>query len=525
MRASHFPQILGLFLAAAALPFAAPAATITVNSTADVAANDGQCTLREAINAAKNDAASGAAAGECAAGSGTDTIAFNVTGTGCNGSGVCTITPGSPLPGLGNSVTIDGYTQTAASVNTLATGTNAVLKIVLSGSGGAADCPRPSFPRHDPRPRHQRLHDRNQGVRRHRPQSPRQLHRSEPRGHCGGRQRRRDHFQRPLERRDRRNRPRRSKPAFRQQQRERQRDPGSGGRIRHSGEPHRHGRGGTSAIPNVYNGGALTISASNTLIGGTADGAGNVISGNTGSGISTGGTNITVQGNLIGTTASGAGALGNSQQGIFLNGAATIGGPDAGEGNVIAHNQFGGVWISAGSAGAKVRGNSIHDNGGGGYPRHRRPAARSQPERSRRRDLAAELSRDHGRDGVLGLGDPEQQGEHDVRHRRLREPDLQPLRLSARGRRTSARRRRRPTAAATPRSTATVTVPAGTEGHGDGDRNAGHEHDVGVLAVRRSAGGLPGGRSGLRAPPPTATASSSRARPRRPAELGRIPRR
>ncbi len=124
---------------------------------------------------------------------------------------------------------------------------------------------------------------------------------------------------------------------------------------------------GTSAIPNVYNGGALTISASNTLIGGTADGAGNVISGNTGSGISTGGSNITVQGNLIGTTASGAGALGNSYQGIFLDGAATIGGPGAGEGNVIANNQLGGVWIAANTTGAKVRGNSIHDNGGGGH--------------------------------------------------------------------------------------------------------------------------------------------------------------
>jgi CSLREA domain-containing protein len=59
-----------------ALVGAAPAAanTINVNSTADVIANDGQCTLREAITAANTDTASGNASGECPAGSGADTI-------------------------------------------------------------------------------------------------------------------------------------------------------------------------------------------------------------------------------------------------------------------------------------------------------------------------------------------------------------------------------------------------------------------------------------------------------------------
>ena len=54
----------------------AQAATIVVNSTADAIADDGQCTLREAIIAANNDAASGVSGGECAAGSGDDTIAL-----------------------------------------------------------------------------------------------------------------------------------------------------------------------------------------------------------------------------------------------------------------------------------------------------------------------------------------------------------------------------------------------------------------------------------------------------------------
>lgn len=54
-----------------------PSQTITVNSLSDAASDDGQCTLREAITAANTDAASGLAPGECAAGSGADTINFD----------------------------------------------------------------------------------------------------------------------------------------------------------------------------------------------------------------------------------------------------------------------------------------------------------------------------------------------------------------------------------------------------------------------------------------------------------------
>ena len=56
-------------------PDRAQAATITVNTTTDVVnATDGLCSLREAITAANTDAASGATVGECAAGSGGDTV-------------------------------------------------------------------------------------------------------------------------------------------------------------------------------------------------------------------------------------------------------------------------------------------------------------------------------------------------------------------------------------------------------------------------------------------------------------------
>jgi len=75
------------------------AASITVNSLADVAANDGACTLREAITAANTDTTSGAATGECAAGSGNDVIHFSVSGT---------ITLASALPDITTNTTISG---------------------------------------------------------------------------------------------------------------------------------------------------------------------------------------------------------------------------------------------------------------------------------------------------------------------------------------------------------------------------------------------------------------------------------
>ena len=82
------------------------AATITVNSTADVIANDGECTLREAILAANTNTTSGAMPGECAAGQAlptVDAIVFNIAG-----AGVHTITPGTPLPDIVQGVSIDG---------------------------------------------------------------------------------------------------------------------------------------------------------------------------------------------------------------------------------------------------------------------------------------------------------------------------------------------------------------------------------------------------------------------------------
>src|SRR5581483_3470343 len=97
------------------------------------------------------------------------------------------------------------------------------------------------------------------------------------------------------------------------------------------------------------------------LIGGTAAGARNVISGNTtGVAFSLANTqNNLVQGNYIGTDATGAAAVGNTFHAIDFNLATnnTIGGLAAGAGNVIAGNNVG-VYISN-APGNKVLGNLI----------------------------------------------------------------------------------------------------------------------------------------------------------------------
>ena len=60
---------------------------------------------------------------------GVHTIHFAIPG-----SGVHTITPATPLPQITHAVDIDGYTQAGSSVNTSATGDNAVIAIELNGT-------------------------------------------------------------------------------------------------------------------------------------------------------------------------------------------------------------------------------------------------------------------------------------------------------------------------------------------------------------------------------------------------------
>ncbi len=115
-------------------PTVTATATFVVNKIGDAADNNigngkcdtstasgKQCTLRAAIQ-------------EANATVGADTINFNIT------SASKVITPSTPLPQITETVTIDGYSQSGAAPNTLAIGTNAVLKVVLDGvnAGGTA---------------------------------------------------------------------------------------------------------------------------------------------------------------------------------------------------------------------------------------------------------------------------------------------------------------------------------------------------------------------------------------------------
>ncbi len=97
--------IATLLLTATPAQPASAAGFIEINSTADDTDNDGECTLREAITSANTDTASGAALGECAAGSGTDMITFK-------GSGIYNITLTSALPQISTEMTIEGSGQT-----------------------------------------------------------------------------------------------------------------------------------------------------------------------------------------------------------------------------------------------------------------------------------------------------------------------------------------------------------------------------------------------------------------------------
>jgi Concanavalin A-like lectin/glucanases superfamily/FG-GAP-like repeat len=125
---------------------------------------------------------------------------------------------------------------------------------------------------------------------------------------------------------------------------------------------------GTIALGNVANGIEIDAGADNT-IGGSAAGAGNIISGNRGYGLwltQSGTTGNVVQGNFIGTDATGTAALGNARSGVQIDKGAdanTIGGTSAVAGNLIADNFGPGVVVpDLGSTGNQITANRIFAN-------------------------------------------------------------------------------------------------------------------------------------------------------------------
>lgn len=269
---------------------AARAATITVNSTSDAIADDGACTLPEALAAANGNAASGVTAGECAAGaSGKDTIAFAL------GAGTPTIAITGALPTITETVDVDG--TTGGSTRVELDGTNAVPGDGLTVS--AASCTIRGL-----------VINRFQGT----------------------------------------------------------------GLVLTSDGNHVEGcrigtdaAGATAAANSEY--GIQVFGGKNNVIGGTTAGAGNLVSGNTLTGIQiqSGGTGNTVQGNFVGTNAAGTAAVPNGTEGVAVFTAGnTIGGTSAAARNVVSGNGSHGIRIETPSAtGNVVAGNYVGTDAAG----------------------------------------------------------------------------------------------------------------------------------------------------------------
>jgi trimeric autotransporter adhesin len=127
---------------------------------------------------------------------------------------------------------------------------------------------------------------------------------------------------------------------------------------------------GSSAFGNAMNG-VRIVSATDTTIGGTAEEARNVISGNTSSSvfISAGVTpsNTRVEGNYIGISASGVSDLGNGGSGVRVEAPGTfIGGTASGARNVISGNVGAGILFNGSNTiNNLVEGNFIGTNATG----------------------------------------------------------------------------------------------------------------------------------------------------------------
>ena len=224
---------------------------------------------------------------------GRDTINFNIT------SSSKVIKPNSPLPAVTEQVTIDGYSQSGASPNTLEVGTDAVLKIVLSGENAGISASGLELRTNNSIVRGLVVQNWNgAGIL------------MSDFAEVGG-------------------------PNVVQ-----------GCYV------------GTNAAGTIDrpNGNGIQIASDLEVVGGQGPGDRNVISGNgTGIAVGEGVSDAVVMGNYIGTTASGEGALGNLGPGIRLDETthAQIGGSLQGERNVIS---------GSGDAGIAIVGDGVSDN-------------------------------------------------------------------------------------------------------------------------------------------------------------------
>ena len=276
-----------LILLLAAGVSSASAATFTVTNTLD----SGAGSLRQAILSAN----------ATDPGDTSHRIEFNIPGT-----GVQTITVATALPQISRRTVIDGYTQAGASANTLDSGSNAQLRIELSGASTAIEwgllLVEPSTVRG------LAINGFNTGI-------------MVTRFDC-----------------------------------------------RVEGNFIGTDATGTQAKPNIV--GVDVDPSDDSFVGGTTTESRNVISGNTTHGVQMASPDTTsnfIQGNLIGTQADGVSPLGNGAHGVFItNNAHLIGarlGQEAG-GNVIAFNGGNGIHLTSNASNVFISRNSIHSNVG-----------------------------------------------------------------------------------------------------------------------------------------------------------------
>jgi hypothetical protein len=270
----------------------------------DLATPGLQCTLRAAIEQAN-------------ASAGSNVIKFNIPG-----AGVHTIGPASALPTITDPVTIDGYTQSGASVNTSSSGFNGHLLIELSGAS-AGNVSALNIAANDTIVRGLVINRFSSGL---------------------------------------------------------------GAISTFAGDPNHptpiaglHIEGnliGTNATGTAALANQVGISFADVVsgtIGGSSPAARNVISGNTADGIvafpslNVAQSTLSIQGNFIGLAADGTSPLGNGRHGVFVASAAasgtTIGGPDPGAGDRIAFNTMSGVALQSGALKIPVLSNAFFGNG------------------------------------------------------------------------------------------------------------------------------------------------------------------
>jgi titin len=323
---------------------------ITVNTDLDsAAAGDGACSLREALQNSNTD--SDTTAGDCVAGTGADTIEFAIAG----GGGTATVVLASALPSITDAVTLDGTTQGCATPPcialdgsgagtgvdglNLAAGSSTVRGLAVQGFGrhgiyvtssdnviegnfvgtdltGTVDLGNTDF-----------------GVLCEGAGATGNViggTTAQARNVVSGNDRR--------------------------------------GVVMASGANDSHVLGnyigtdvtGTLSLGNRR--GIHVLDSVNATVGGTASGAGNVVSGNDDIGILLeGGSGSTVQGNLVGTDVTGTVDLGNASRGINLaNGASnnTVGGTAPGARNIVSGNTNG-VHLKPDTIGNVVAGNFV----------------------------------------------------------------------------------------------------------------------------------------------------------------------